>query len=78
MNEILAELGFVTQAVQAAKTLGLHSEEVIIMAYGEVDGEIARRIWYHITHLEVLASLTSGSSLLRSSNKELYTTKIPQ
>lgn len=48
------------------------------MAYGEVEGEIARRVWYHIIYLEVLATLTSGSSLSHSSNEELYTTKIPQ
>lgn len=78
VDEILTAPVFVTQAMQAAKSLGLHSEEVITMAYGEVEGEIARRVWYHIIYLEVLATLTSGSSLSHSSNEELYTTKIPQ
>lgn len=78
VDEILTAPDFVTQAMQAAKLLGLHSEEVIAMAYGEVEGEIARRVWYHIIYLEVLATLTSGSSLSHSSNEELYTTKIPQ
>ncbi|OBT81280.1 hypothetical protein VE02_10150 [Pseudogymnoascus sp. 03VT05] len=78
VDEILTAPVFVTQSMLAAKSLGLHSEEVIIMAYGEVEGEIARRVWYHIIYLEVLATLTSGSSLSQSSNEELYTTKIPR
>ncbi|RDL30002.1 uncharacterized protein BP5553_10629 [Venustampulla echinocandica] len=78
VDEILTAPAFVTQVMQAAMTLGLHSEEVIIMAYGEVEGEIARRVWYHIIYLEVLATLTSGSSLSHSSSEESYTTKIPQ
>ena len=78
VDEILTAPAFVAQAMQAATSLGLHSEEVIARAYGEVEGELARRAWYHIIYLEVLATLTSGTSLSHTTNEEFYTTKIPQ
>jgi hypothetical protein len=51
VDEILMAPGFISEAMQAAKSLGLHSEEVITMAYGEVEGEIARRVWYHTYYI---------------------------
>jgi hypothetical protein len=76
VDEIFTTPPFISQSMQAARTLGLHREDAI-MARGEVEAEIARRVWYHIIHLEVLATIASGSSLTYGSGEASYNTRMP-
>lgn len=76
-NDILAAPAFVSQAMQVARTLGLHHEESI-MARGEVEAELARRVWYHVVFLELYACVASGSVLSYGTQESSYNTQLPQ
>jgi hypothetical protein len=76
VDEILTAPTFVSQTMQAARTLGLHREDAV-MARGEIEGEVARRVWYHILYLEVLATISSGSSLSYSTSEDCFSTCMP-
>ncbi|CAI7581018.1 unnamed protein product [Penicillium discolor] len=76
-NEILAAPAFVSQAMQVARTLGLHHEESI-MSRGEVEAELARRVWYHVVFLELYACVASGSVLSYGTQESSYNTQLPQ
>lgn len=76
VDEILAAPPFVSQCMQAARTLGLHREEAVAVR-GEIEAELSRRVWYHIIQLEVLATISSGNSLSYSSSEESYNVRMP-
>lgn len=76
-NDILAAPAFVSQAMQVARTLGLHHEEAIVPR-GEVEAELARRVWYHIIFLELYACIASGSALSYGTQESSYNTQLPQ
>lgn len=76
-NEILAAPAFVSQAMQVARTLGLHHEESIV-SRGKVEAELARRVWYHVVFLEVYACVAAGSVLSYGTQESSYNTQLPQ
>lgn len=65
-----------SQCMQVARTLGLHREEAIAQRR-DPDQDIARRTWYHVIQLEVMAAISSGSTLTYGSDEAAYNTEIP-
>lgn len=76
IDEFFALPPFVSQTMQAARVLGLHREEAVALR-DEVDAEIARRVWYHLIYLEVLATISTGISLSCSTSEDSYNTRMP-
>ncbi|CAI7639524.1 unnamed protein product [Penicillium glandicola] len=76
-DDILAAPAFVSQAMQVARTLGLHHEEAILPR-GEVEAELARRVWYHVIFLELYSCIASGSTLSYGTRESSYNTQLPQ
>lgn len=75
-DEIAAAPPFAYKCMRAARTLDLHKETVVAAKNG-VESELARRVWYHVVQLEVLATITSGASLSYYSSDESYDTRMP-
>jgi hypothetical protein len=76
-NDILAAPAFVSQAMQVARTLGLHQEAAIVPR-GQIEAELCRRVWYHIIFLELYACIAAGSALSYGTQESSYNTQLPQ
>ncbi|KAK6008848.1 hypothetical protein QM012_000751 [Aureobasidium pullulans] len=76
-DEITAAAPFAYKCMQAARTLNLHKEAVVAAKNG-VESELARRVWYHVVQLEVLATITCGVSLSYYSSEASFDTRMPR
>lgn len=74
LDEALDTPPLISQSFLAARALGLQSEEKMI-ARGHVEGEIARRVWYHLLWIETVSTVGAGCSLSPIGNT--YTTRMP-
>ncbi|KAG6365898.1 hypothetical protein INS49_000074 [Diaporthe citri] len=76
VDQILDMPLFISRSIQAARTMGLHREDTLA-AMGEVEGDIGRHVWHHLIHLDVLATIRSGTTLSHSSGEDSYNTLAP-
>lgn len=74
IDEALDTPSLISQSFVAARALGLQSEERL-KARGPIEGEIARRLWYHLLWLETLSTISASCSL--SPIGDTYTTRLP-